>query len=70
VGLEIPMRKLIKHIMLPVMVSVIFFTVAALPVELLGCFNRGLIAALVAIAAGVMGIVAAVKALKGKIHAH
>lgn len=50
------------------MVSVIFFTVAALPVELLGCFNRGLIAALVAIAAGVMGIVAAVKALKGKIH--
>lgn len=49
------------------MVAVIFFAIAALPVEVLGCRNRGLLAALVAIAAGVMAIVAAVRALKGKI---
>ena len=49
------------------MVSVIFFAIAALPVELLGCYNRGLIAALVALAAGVLGIAAAAKALKDKI---
>ena len=61
------MKKIITHIMIPAMVSVIVFAIAALPVELLGCYNRGLIAALVSIAAGVLGIVAAVKALKGKI---
>ena len=53
--------------MIPAMASIIFFAVAALPVELLGCYNRGLIAAIVALAAGVLGIVAAVKAVKGKI---
>ncbi len=53
--------------MIPAMVSVIFFIVAALPVELLGCRNRGLIAAFVAVAGGVMGIVAAVRGLMGKI---
>ncbi len=61
------MKKIIKHIMIPAMASIIFFAVAALPVELLGCYNRGLIAAIVALAAGVLGIVAAVKAVKGKI---
>ena len=49
------------------MASIIFFAVAALPVELLGCYNRGLIAAIVALAAGILGIVAAGKAVKGKI---
>ena len=61
------MKKVIKHIMIPAMASILFFAVAALPVELLGCYNRGLIAAIVALAAGVLGIAAAVKAVKGKI---
>ena len=61
------MKKIIKHIMIPAMASIIFFAVAALPVELLGCYNRGLIAAIVALAAGILGIVAAGKAVKGKI---
>jgi len=60
------MQKITKHIMIPAMVAVIFFAIAALPVELLGCYNRGLIAAFVAMAAGVLGIVAAVRALTGK----
>ena len=60
------MKMITKHIMIPATLSVIFFAIAALPVELLGCYNRGLIAAAVALAAGVLGIVAAVKALMGK----
>jgi len=60
------MRKITKHIIIPLIVATIFFIVALLPVELLGCRNRGLIAALLAIAAGILGIVAAVKALIGR----
>jgi len=61
------MKKSIKHVMIPATVPVIFFIIASLPVELLGCRNRGLIAAFVAIAAGVLGIVAAVRAIMGKV---
>jgi len=43
------------------------FVIAMLPVELLGCRNRGLIAAVVAVVAGIAGIFSAVKALMGKI---
>lgn len=60
------MSKLTKHILLPLTVSALFFLVAALPFELLGCRNRGLVAALLAIAAGAFAIAAAVKALVGK----
>ncbi|MFC1814324.1 hypothetical protein ACFL03_16725 [Thermodesulfobacteriota bacterium] len=61
------MRKITKHIIIPLIVPAIFFVVASLPVEVLGCRNRGIIAALLAIAAGILGIVAAVKALMGKV---
>jgi len=61
------MKKITKHIITPALVPAIFFVVAFLPVELLGCRNRGLIAALLAIAAGILGIFAAVKALVGKV---
>jgi hypothetical protein len=50
------MNKITKHVMLPAAVSVIFFVIASIPVELLGCRNRGLIAAIVA---GIPGIVSA-----------
>ena len=61
------MKKITKHIIPPALVPAIFFMVAFLPVELLGCRNRGLIAALLAIAAGILSIFAAVKALVGKV---
>ena len=61
------MRKITKHIIIPLIVAAIFFVVASLPVELLECRNRGLIAPLLPIAAGILGIVAAVKALMGKV---
>jgi hypothetical protein len=61
------MREITKHIAIPLILPAIFFVVVSLPVELLGCRNRGLIAALLAIAAGIFGIVAAVKGLIGKV---
>ncbi len=61
------MKKIAKHIIIPALVAAIFFVVASLPVELFGCRNRGIAAALFAIAAGILGIVAAVNALMGKV---
>jgi hypothetical protein len=61
------MKKITKHVVIPAIVPAMFFAVASLPIELLGCRNRGLIAALIAIAAGILGIIAAVKALVGKV---
>ena len=62
-----PMKKSIKHFIIPGAITAIFFAVAALPVEILGCRNRGLIAAGIALAAGILGIVAAVRAVLGKV---
>ena len=61
------MYNITKHILYPATVTTIFFLTAMLPVELLGCRDRGLIAAVLAIAAGIAGIIAAVKALVGRI---
>jgi hypothetical protein len=61
------MKKNIRHFVIPMMITAIFFTVAALPVETLGCRNRGLIAVGIALVAGIMGIVAAVRAVLNKI---
>ncbi|UCD78708.1 MAG: hypothetical protein JSW26_25435 [Desulfobacterales bacterium] len=61
------MKNITKHILYPATATAIFFVIAMLPVELLGCRNRGLIAAVVALAAGIAGIFAAVKALIGRI---
>ena len=61
------MKKNIRHFVIPMMITAIFFAVAALPVEILGCRNRGLIAAGIALAAGILGIVAAVRAVLGKV---
>ena len=44
-----------------------FFAITAQPVEVLGCRNRGLIAAGIALTAGILGIVAAVRAVLGKV---
>jgi hypothetical protein len=60
------MKKITEHVIVPALIAAIFFAIASLPVELLGCRNRGLIAAFVAMAAGIAGTIAAVKALMGK----
>ena len=60
------MKQITRHFIIPVMMIAIFFANAALPVDLFGCRNRGLIAAGIALAAGILGIVAAVKAVMVK----
>jgi hypothetical protein len=60
------MKKVTKHIVIPAIAPAIFFLIASLPVELLGCRNRGLIVGSVAVGAGIGGVVAAVKSLMGK----
>jgi hypothetical protein len=60
------MGKMSRHILIPATLPVAFWGIASLPVEVLGCRGRGLAAALVAIAAGILGVAAAVKALVGR----
>jgi len=60
-------KNTLGHILIPTLVTAVFFFVVSLPVELLGCRNRGLIAVLIAIVAGITGIVAALKAIIDKI---
>lgn len=61
------MKRILNDVIVPATLPAIFFVVAAVPVQLLPCGNRMLIAALVAIAARILGVVAAVKALMGKL---
>jgi hypothetical protein len=61
------LKKITEHVVIPLILPAIFFVVASLPVELLGCRNRGLIAGLLAISTGILATVVAVKALIGKV---
>ncbi len=57
----------LHRIFIPVLISILFFAVAATPVELLGCRNRGLIAFVIALISGLASLGAAVIALKGRL---
>jgi len=46
---------------------VLFLAVALTPVEVLGCFVRGLIALLIALISGLAALVAAIVGLKGRV---
>ena len=56
--------RVIRHVVVPAMMSVAFFSVALTPVALLGCRNRGLLALLVASASGLWSISAAIAAVR------
>jgi hypothetical protein len=56
-----PIRTCGAHILLPALAPAAFFLVASTPVEVLGCFNRGLMALSVAMVSVVAGIIFAVK---------
>ncbi len=61
------MKRVTKHLILPAIMPVLFLAVALTPVEVLGCFLRGLIAMLIALASGLSAIGAAILGLKGKV---
>ena len=59
-------KKLTKHVVIiPAILTTIFFLAASLPVELFSCYVRVLVAVLLAVFAGILGIVAVVKSRIG-----
>jgi hypothetical protein len=61
------MKRIVYHVIIPAVMPVLFFTVASTPVEVLGCFVRGLIALLIALISGLAALVAAIIGLKGRV---
>jgi hypothetical protein len=56
-----------RHILLPSIAPLLFFAVAATPVDVLGCRTRGLLAFIIAFASVLSGLVAAIMAVKGRL---
>ncbi len=61
------MTRTFRHIVLPALAPTAFFLVAGSPVEVLGCFNRGLIALSIALISVTAGLIVAVRALRGRV---
>ena len=60
------MRHIVYHILIPAALTVAFFIIALMPVEVLGCRTRGLIAVLIAFICGLAALGAAIMGVKGK----
>lgn len=58
------MNPLQRHVLLPALVPLLFLAVAATPVQLLGCRNRGLLALGIAFVSVSAGLYAAARATK------
>ncbi len=56
-----------KHILIPALVPLFFFAVVAVPVEILGCLNRGLLAVGIAMFGMFAALGAAFAGLKGRL---
>jgi hypothetical protein len=54
----------LRHILIPSLLPFAFFAVAATPVEVLGCRNRGLLALLISFVSVLAGLAAAVRAVQ------
>ncbi len=61
------MKRIVYHLILPAIMPVLLFAVALTPVEVLGCFFRGLIAMLIALASGLAALAAAIMGLKRRV---
>ena len=61
------MNPIIKFLCLPALASVFFFAVASMPVDVLGCRNRGLLAVSIALAGALGSLGAAIMGLRGRI---
>ncbi len=60
------MSPMFRHVALPSLMSVAFFAIAATPVEVMGCANRGLAALTVALVSGLASVGSALVALRGR----
>lgn len=60
------MTRTFRHVVLPALAPAAFFLVASTPVEVLGCFNRGLTALAIAMASVIGGLIFAIKGGLGR----
>ena len=58
------MSNFFRHVVIPVVMPVIFFSIAFTPVEVLGCKTRGILALIVAFISGIAALVAAYRGRK------
>ena len=63
----LPMKRKTYHAVIPAIMPAIFFLIAATPVETLGCFTRGLLAFVVALASGLAALGTAGMGVRGRI---
>lgn len=61
------MNRISRHILLPALAPILFFGVAATPVEFFGCRTRGLLAVMIALVGVLAGLGTAIMALKSRI---
>ena len=61
------MNLLSRYILLPALAPVLFFCVAATPVEFLGCRTRGLLAFTIALVGVLAGLGTAIMALRNRL---
>lgn len=60
---EFGSNRLMRHVVAPAVVPALFFAVAAMPVDVLGCRTRGLLAVSVAMLGALAALGAALKAV-------
>jgi hypothetical protein len=60
------MKRIAYHLILPAVLPVLFFIVVLTPVEVLGCFLRGLIALLISLVSGLAALAAAIIGTRGR----
>jgi hypothetical protein len=58
------MQRQACHVIVPAVLPAIFFAIAATPVDVLGCLNRGLLALAVASVSGLMAVGTAIIGMK------
>jgi hypothetical protein len=61
------MKRIFNNVIVPAMMPVLFFVVASTPVEVLGCFVRGLIALLIALISGLAALGTVIIGAKGRV---
>ena len=61
------MKRIVNHIIIPIMMPVLFLIIASTPIEVLGCALRGLIAVLIALISGLAAFVTVIVGLRGRI---
>ncbi len=57
------MKRIALHLLIPAAVPAIFFVIASIPVEVIGCRNRGLMAFAVALSGAQAGVISVILGL-------